>query len=180
MDFKRALIVDDSPLADELRAGLESHGYEVVIERAYTDGCQSAHVLQPSLAVIEWDWKDRTGVELIADLRRAHEDTTVVVVTTFASVGAAEAALRAGAADYLIKPVSAGELLAAIEESNALPLGMSLQDARREYIREVLMACNGSLAEASRILRVERTSLRRMMVRLGLRASTRRGPQPRH
>lgn len=165
----RVLIIDHSPAAEVLRSGLEACGLEVAIEKTYDAGFERAVQTRPELVVIEWDWSERSGLDLISDLRAAHEATTIIVVTTFASIPAAARAIRAGAADYLIKPVAAAELLAILDESHAACPVMSLQDARREYIREVLIRCKGSIAEASRVLRVERTSLRRMMARLGIR-----------
>jgi len=47
-----------------------------------------------------------SGVELIAQMQKSSTDVPVIVLTAYADVGSAVGILKAGGADYLVKPVS--------------------------------------------------------------------------
>lgn len=89
------------------------------------------------------------GLELQAELQRRLNAVPIVFVTAHADVRATVAAIKAGAEDFLVKPVSSDDLIAAIKralarsdairhdvESNASKLRRYLRLTRRE--REVL------------------------------------------
>ena len=57
------------------------------------------------------------GVELLQKLRELDPDTAVIVTTAFGAVDTAVAAMRAGAVDYLTKPINVDELLLVIERA---------------------------------------------------------------
>lgn len=52
----------------------------------------------------------RTGLDLLADLRRITPDVPVIVMTAFGTVATAVEAMKQGAADYLTKPIDLDEL----------------------------------------------------------------------
>lgn len=92
-----------------------------------------------------------SGLELQAEMQRRMSMVPIVFVTAHADTRTAVAAIKAGAEDFLIKPVSSEELLAAVEraiarseairldaESTASKLGRYQRLTRRE--REVLNA----------------------------------------
>jgi two-component system response regulator RegA len=125
--------------------------------------------------VLEWFLPDASGLELLAGLQLVSPATRSVIVTAHASIPAALTALRAGATDYMTKPVSAAQILSALgaldsESEQAESLAehaWTLQQARREYIRDVLDECQ-SIAKTARVLHLDRTSLRRMLSRFDL------------
>ena len=63
----------------------------------------------PDVLLADLQLPDGNGMELIGDLDRAIE-TEIIVVTGHASVGTAVEALRAGATDYLTKPIEVERL----------------------------------------------------------------------
>lgn len=63
------------------------------------------------LAICDIRMNDGDGVELVKSMRAAGVETPFIMVTAFASVQTAVEALRAGAMDYMIKPVSSEELI---------------------------------------------------------------------
>ena len=79
--------------------------------------------------------------------------------------------MRAGAADYLTKPVDAAacerSLLgraeaAPVPEDDDVP---SLERVEYEYLQRVLADCGGNVSEAARRLRMHRRSLQRKITR---------------
>jgi len=57
------------------------------------------------------------GVELVAKLRVRDPDLPVIVVTAFGDIGSAVEAMRAGAANFLTKPVDFDALIVSIERA---------------------------------------------------------------
>ena len=105
-----ALIVDDdTDTRDFLSEVARAEGFSV----AAADTLRSARAQltrrYPDVLLADLQLPDGNGMELIADLDRAIE-TEIIVVTGHASVGTAVDALRAGATDYLTKPIEVERL----------------------------------------------------------------------
>ena len=100
----RILIVDDNTsLAGNLREVLEGAAeldVEVALARDGKEGLAAARRDGFDVAVVDVKLPDASGLELIAPLRAAAPHGEIVLVTGFATVDAAMAALRAGAFAY--------------------------------------------------------------------------------
>ena len=70
---------------------------------------------------------DLNGIEVVRDARTAGVDTTFIMMTAFASVDTAVEAMRAGAFDYLIKPLATRSCCTACRRSP-----IAARPARRE------------------------------------------------
>jgi two-component system response regulator RegA len=101
----------------------------------------------------------------------------IVVVTAHDSCASVILVLRAGADDYLPKPVGEGELVdALLGRSPVLPpvpeTPLRIERVRWEHTQWVLGQCGHNVSEAARRLRMHRRSLQRI---LGKRAPRLRG-----
>jgi two-component system response regulator PilR (NtrC family) len=110
------LVADDEPgVRESLAEVLRDAGYVV---HAAADGAGALTALeQQEFAVVVTDLR-MPGADGLTVLRRAREvspQTLVVVMTAHGSVDTAVEALRAGAADYILKPVVFDDLLAKVE-----------------------------------------------------------------
>jgi hypothetical protein len=73
------------------------------------------------------------GIELLKQLRAQDRDVPVIFVTAFGEVATAVAAMRAGADDYLTKPLEIDELILAIERAmERRALRSETEDLRRQ------------------------------------------------
>ncbi|MFZ0633155.1 MAG: response regulator [Acidobacteriaceae bacterium] len=104
----RALVVDDSRfIRNYLRSIFAERGVDCM-EAA--DGAQGLEALRNSgpfhVALVDWNMPVMTGLELLEAVRadRSFDGTRVVMVTTEAENDHIEAALLAGADEYLVKP----------------------------------------------------------------------------
>jgi DNA-binding NarL/FixJ family response regulator len=101
----RILIVDDHPLTREaLSSLLRAHGFDVV--GSASDGRQAiteVSRLQPDLALLDLSMPGLDGLGALPRLREAAPDTEVVVLTASGTEENLLAAIRAGAAGYLLK-----------------------------------------------------------------------------
>jgi two-component system response regulator HydG len=114
----RILVVDDEPTA---RQGLEKllrrKGYLVQAEADGEAALQAAADFAPDVVVTDLKMPKMDGIELLKQLRAQDRDVPVIVATAFGEVQSAVAAMRAGADDYLTKPLELDELTLAIERA---------------------------------------------------------------
>lgn len=112
MASMHVLVIDDEPaLRQILSAAVKKAGYSV--DQAATAAEASAKLVRGDVDVALCDIKlpDGNGIALLRDAKAAGLETAFVMVTAFGSMETAVEALRAGAFDYVVKPVASEELL---------------------------------------------------------------------
>jgi two-component system cell cycle response regulator len=114
----KALIAEDEPLFRKLLKQLLAPEFELTVTE---DGTTALAHLQgddaPVLAILDWVMPGKTGLEVCRELR-AHRRTAgiyVILLTARNSAADIVAGLRAGADDYVTKPVQAEELRARVQ-----------------------------------------------------------------
>jgi two-component system response regulator HydG len=111
----RILAVDDDASARKaLKDLLSSQGYEVDLA---PDGAAALeHIAErpPDLIVTDLDMPKMNGMQLLAAVREQERNLPVIVVTSASELRSAVDAMRAGASDYIAKPVDFDELLLAV------------------------------------------------------------------
>jgi two-component system chemotaxis response regulator CheY len=110
----RALVVDDSRfIRNYLHSLFTQHGVECV---EAVDGKQGLACLREagpfSVALVDWNMPVMSGYEMLQAARADHslDATRIVMVTTEAENDHIEAALLAGADEYIVKPFDEGGL----------------------------------------------------------------------
>ena len=117
-NIARVLVVDDEPdLLELLELTLVRMGLDV--DRALTVGQARERLAQRSYALCLTDMRlpDATGMDLVALISRDYPATPVAVITAFGSTENAVAALKAGAFDYLSKPVALDQLRSLVQSA---------------------------------------------------------------
>ncbi len=113
----RILLVDDNVrLVDNLAEILSDSGYAVDSANTCTQARAKA-VNGFEVALVDLQLPDGTGTTLAAELKELHPEGEVVLLTGFATVETAAAAVRAGAFAYLLKPSPPPELLLTLEQA---------------------------------------------------------------
>jgi two-component system response regulator HydG len=114
----RVLVVDDEASA---RSGLEKllrqEGYAVDVAPDGPSALAIAADRPPDVVVTDLKMPKMDGIELLGKLRATYRDVPVIVVTAFGEVSTAVQAMRAGADDYLTKPVDFDALTLSIERA---------------------------------------------------------------
>jgi CheY-like chemotaxis protein len=133
----RILVVDDEPSA---RLGLEKllrhKGYRVQSEADGEAALQAAGEFAPDVVVTDLKMPRMDGIELLGKLRAQDGDVPVIVATAFGDVASAVSAMRAGADDYLTKPLELDELVLAIERAMERRSLRSEAENLRRQLRE--------------------------------------------
>jgi DNA-binding NtrC family response regulator len=114
----RILVVDDDHSSrSALHDLLTDEGYEVALA---ADGFKALGKLVeeiPDLVITDQKMPGMDGLELLRQIATRDNTIPVIVITAFGAVKPAIEALRAGAYDYLTKPLDFEELLAVIERA---------------------------------------------------------------
>ena len=114
----RILCLEDDPdQAAYVSTILESASYQVAVAHDIAEFERVVEQFRPDLLLLDITLPDGSGIELAAALRRAgaHAAMPIIFLTGRASMSSRVDGLRAGADDYLVKPVDPGLLLATVE-----------------------------------------------------------------
>lgn len=128
-----ALIVDDdSSSRDFLSEVARREGFTVTSAASLRLAREQLARRHPDVLLTDLQLPDGNGIELIADLDKAAQ-TEVVVVTGHASIDSAIEALRAGATDYLTKPIEVERLASVLRrQPRTLDLKHEIGELREE------------------------------------------------
>ena len=151
----RVLVVDDNAaFLDNLHELLGDAGYAV---RA-ASSCRAARERAKEgfdVALVDLRLPDGDGTALAAELKEGSPDSEVVLLTGFATLETAVAAVRAGACAYLMKPCAPQELLLTLEQAmrQVRLHGEKRELARRAQMTEKLAAVGTMTAGLSHEIR---------------------------
>jgi two-component system repressor protein LuxO len=108
----RLLLVEDTlSLATLYREFLRGEGHAIRHAPNLAEARRALAEAAPDAVLLDLRLPDGEGLDLLAEIRRAANPPPVVVMTAHGSVGNAVAAMRAGAADFLVKPFPAERLV---------------------------------------------------------------------
>ncbi len=130
MNQESILVVDDEEvMRDVLGSLLTQAGYEVSLAANGHDGLELARKGSYAAAIVDMMLPEMDGMTVLEELKKIDPELVVLMITAYASVETAIAAMRKGAFDYVAKPFKHEELL------HALANGLNqrrLQDENRE------------------------------------------------
>ncbi len=116
--FYNVLMVDDEPAALELLSRRVSrHGYEVTRALSADEASDAVAVRVPDIILLDMNMPGVSGLELLRRLRRGPWTQTVpvIMVSAMDDTESIVTALKAGANDYVTKPIDMNILLARME-----------------------------------------------------------------
>lgn len=145
----RVMVVDDHALVRAaIRGAVTSPGIDVVAEAATAAATlEIAPEVAPDVLLLDLGLPDRSGLEVLRELRDRLPRTQVVVLTVSGSARDVREAVRAGAAGYLTKDLDPAALFRAIDGIRRGELAMSravAATAIRGLREDAIRARNGS------------------------------------
>jgi len=155
----RILVVDDEPAQRELVGGfLRKQGFDVV-EAAGGGEAVARFKREPfDLVLTDQRMPDLSGLEVLEAVRSASPETAVVIMTAYGTIETAVSAIKAGAADYLTKPLNLDELLHRVhrvrERHHLVRENRELREALTERHRvEGIVGDSGQMQEVLSLVR---------------------------
>jgi DNA-binding NtrC family response regulator len=115
---ERLLVVDDSPdTLEVLRRNLSAQGYHVFTAPGVIEAIDFLKGTPVDLVITDLKMPRVSGLDLVRHVRENLRDTEVMIITGFASIEGAVRAVKMGAEEYLSKPFTDEELLAAVRRA---------------------------------------------------------------
>ena len=166
---KSLLIVDDdNPFRDRLSRSMEKKGFRVTQAESVKIGIIKAKEIKPEFAVIDLRLQDGSGLEVVKEIQQIKKDSRIIMITGYGNIPTAVAAVKAGAIDYLAKPIDAEDVDTALlvepgKKANPPLNPMSADRVKWEHIHRVFELCNRNVSETARRLKMHRRTLQRIL-----------------
>ena len=167
-DKSLLILDDDDPLRGRLSRAMEKKGFIVKEAKSVSEGLVIAKNSPPGFALVDLRLDDGSGLDVIKEITKHKKDCRIVMLTGYGNLPTAVAAVKAGAIDYMAKPVDADDVEAALlaaPESKAKPPEnpMSADRVKWEHIHRVFELCNRNVSETARRLKMHRRTLQRIL-----------------
>jgi two-component system response regulator HydG len=115
---RRVLIVDDDQaMCDLLEADLRDRRFETEARRSAEEALAVLDARDVDVVLTDLNMRGLSGIALCRRVAESRPDVPVVVITAFGSIETAVEAIRAGAYDYITKPVDVEALTLALERA---------------------------------------------------------------
>ena len=126
MTEQTVLIIDDEPdIRELLEITLLRMGLDTVTAGNVHDALDKIEQYQPNLCLTDMKLPDGNGIDIVRYLQKKHPHIPVAVITAFGSMDTAVEALKAGAYDFVSKPVDLPKLRELIQTALKLSAGKS-------------------------------------------------------
>ena len=167
-DEELLLVDDDGPFRRSLSRALERRGFDVLQAETLKEARMVAEGHRPAFAVLDLRIGNQNGLDLVDMLRKLRPDVRIAMVTGYGNIASAVTAIKAGAIDYLTKPLDADDGIAALRQTGKAPPPlrenpMSANRVRWEHIQRVFEQCDHNVSETARRLSMHRRTLQRIL-----------------
>ncbi|HZM16684.1 MAG TPA: sigma-54 dependent transcriptional regulator [Candidatus Krumholzibacteria bacterium] len=124
------LLVDDQDsIRYFLSKTLVEEGYEVRTAATATQAVETINSELPDLVLLDLKLPDRTGLQVLAELKDVLDEICVIMMTAFGDIKTAVEAMKLGAYDYVNKPINLEQLLFVIDK------GLKSRELARELLQ---------------------------------------------
>ena len=156
MGFLTVLVIDDEPALRQILYSIVSKaGYAVDMASGVTEGMNKLKSGEFDVALCDIKMQDGSGIDLLRQCRESKIDTVFVMVTAYASLETAVETLRAGAYDYVVKPVHNNDILhrlSQIEQMRGLrDQNLALREAMRASTPKVYRSTSPVMLKVERL-----------------------------
>jgi DNA-binding NtrC family response regulator len=125
------LVEDEATLARNIQRFLEREEYEVRVAGTLREGMREFESFGPDVVLLDLALPDGNGLDLLSQIRARDRQVKVIILTGHGSVQTAVDAMKAGAWDYLGKPLALGELKLLLDKA----LGQGRLEETLSYYR---------------------------------------------
>lgn len=192
MNSNVLIVDDDNIFAQTLALALTRRGYSVSLASHGAAALALAKMQPFDAVVLDLRLLTESGLHLIEPLRALQPGLRILLLTGFASIATAVAAIKLGAVQYLPKPASVDEILTALGEPSGMAGEMfgdrfgdrdgnladvtlaeeplSVDRLEWEHIQKVLAQHEGNLSATARALKMHRRTLQRKLAKRPVKA----------
>lgn len=119
LHYRNTILVidDDRQVVDRLQKFLSKEGFDVTTALSGSQGLTIIDKNKIDVLICDIVMDDMNGIEVLQKAKKMYHDIEGIIVTGMHDQELSIKALRAGAADYLVKPINLDELLVAIQRA---------------------------------------------------------------
>ena len=165
------LIDDDLDFSNALKSALENRGYQVTL--ICNHFLKQLMDLSSSFdaVILDLNLQSISGLSLLPSIKEKEPQSSVLVLTGYASISTAVSAIKQGADQYLIQPVLVDEIIDALfnnqDQVQESSQSTGLEEKEWEYIHSVLIETDFNISKAAQKLGIHRRSLQRKIKKKG-------------
>ena len=111
------IVDDDTALCRSLEIQLEREGHTVGLSHAGTEGLAQIISTNPEIVFLDLNMPDITGLDVLRELQSTTCDSVIIMITGVQDAKATIEAIRAGAFDYIRKPLDLDAVLLSVEKA---------------------------------------------------------------
>lgn len=162
---------DDDALAHITSRTLRRRGYEVIHYLSIDELQKKLHNTHFTHALLDLKIGQETSLHLIQHIKN-YNNAPIVILTGYGTIRTSVQAMKLGAINFLTKPSSINDILAAFDEQkinikndDIILQKTSLKTVERETIQQALDDNNGNISAAARQLNIHRRTLQRKLIK---------------
>ncbi len=111
------LIEDDLTFSRILEGFLSRKGFQVTVSHNGKAGLRAFEAKSFDFILLDYRLPDTTGMDILLEIRKSNPTIPVVIMTSFSDIRTAVRAIKAGAYEYITKPVNPDELLMILQQA---------------------------------------------------------------
>jgi two-component system, NtrC family, response regulator AtoC len=150
------IIEDETVLAKNILIYLERYGFEVRLAQSAEEGLSLLDSVRPDAVLLDFNLPGMNGLEALARIRAVDPGIHVLMLTGHGNVEMAVDAMKAGAFDFLTKPVALSKLRLLLEKA----IGQTRRDSALDYYQKrdaQIATIDGLLGESAPMLALKQT-----------------------
>jgi DNA-binding NtrC family response regulator len=149
------LVIDDEEIMREiLEALLTREGYQVRLASSGEEGVELARQTPFDAAIVDVMMPGMDGMATLEELRKLDDDLPILMITAFASVETAIAAMKRGAFDYITKPFKNDEVLIVVRNAVERRQLVAENTALRQTLQAQYQRFSGIIGRSPRMKQV--------------------------
>jgi two-component system response regulator AtoC len=110
MQFRILIVDDEEVIRNSIALYLRQEGYQVDICTTGEEGLRRIEEVGPDLVLLDVKLPTLGGLDVLKRAKELKDDLIVIMITAFGSIESAVQAMKAGAYDYITKPLDLDEL----------------------------------------------------------------------
>jgi two-component system response regulator AtoC len=131
-------VEDDSLVSRTIAAHLRKKGYEAKVAESGTEGLQLYQEFGPDLTLLDIKLPDMNGLEVLKKIKLEDKGAAIVVMTAYDDMKTTVEAIKAGAFEYMVKPLDYLELDLTIDKAFQLKaleekVSYLIEEKKKEY-----------------------------------------------
>jgi FixJ family two-component response regulator len=129
------VVDDDASFRKSVARLLTASGYQLALYESASQFLETANWDAPACVLLDVRMPDITGLQLQESLKKMGEIVPIIFLTGHGDIPMSVHAMRAGADDFLTKPIAMPALLAAVERALARDRKLRAQDQHLRALR---------------------------------------------